>query len=434
MTTTAPVQTATKRPIYYGWWVLWVTMAIAFFGAICSQIFTGTMLPSIEESTGWSRSAITLAVTLGGLLGGFLSPMFGRLADRHGPRLLSSLGIIVTIAALVGIGFSGTIGLALFYVSYVLGRSTSQNTMTGVIARTTAVNWFRRKRGRAIGITSMAVPLGGAAMIPVAQLLMDTGLTWSQVYYVFAAFMLVFLLPVAALVLRRRPEDLGLRPDGDDEATAAAETAAIAREPAEYSWTLQQAVRTRALWLLIGAQTIGVCANGAIGFHQFAYFKDEGVAAAAAATAISVYSLSGAVSNGLWGFIVERFSERIVGTISVLGAAGTCLFLMTVNTTVEALTFAVLFGLLARGESSIIVMMEAQYFGRNSFGTISGFSAPFQQVALGFGPALAAVLYEASGQSYTIAFALFAVMFVASALMIWLARKPPPPDAITAAA
>jgi MFS family permease len=177
---------------------------------------------------------------------------------------------------------------------------------------------------------------------------------------------------------------------------------------------------------MIAAMTIGVCAQGAIGFHMFAYFKDQGVSGGAAALSLSVYALAGATANGLWGFIVERVSERLVGAVTVAGAAALCIFLLVVDTPAEAVAFAILFGLAARGEGSIIVAMEANYFGRGSFGAISGFAAPFTQVSLGVGPTIAAVCYDSTGGSYTIAFLAFAVMFSVSAVLLWLAKKPAP--------
>jgi sugar phosphate permease len=274
----------------------------------------------------------------------------------------------------------------------------------------------------------MAVPLGGAALVLVAQFLLGSGLGWWQVYYAFAAFMLIALLPLCMLFLRRRPEDMGLLPDGDKTAVPDGGPVAVGSGH-ETSWTLAAALRTRALWFLIVSTSVGVCVNGAISFHLFAFYKDQGVAAAAAATAISVYALSGALASGIWGFLVERVPERIVGAATVALAGLTCLYLLTVDTPLEAMVFAVLFGLLARGEGSIIAMMEASYFGRAAYGSISGFASPFQQISLALGPTFAAVIYDATGGSYSTAFSLFAAMYLGSALLIWYAKRPARPAA-----
>jgi sugar phosphate permease len=426
---TAAPATGTKRKLFYGWKVLGVSVAAAFLASITAQLFTGALLPYIEDDTGWSRSSITLAVTLGSVAGGLISPFFGRLADIYGPRVLSAVGLLITVASLFLLDFSGQVHVLLFGLAYVIGRATAQNTLSGVVPRTTAVNWFRRMRGRALGMTSMAVPLGGAALIPVAQLMIGQGAGWETVYYFFGALLLFTMLPPVWLVLKRRPEDMGLLPDGDEpgEVARAAEQRRVAGIVDEYNWTLREAVRTRTLWLMIVAMSIGICANGAIGFHQFAYFKDQGIAAGAAALALSSYALSGAFANALWGLVIERLNERVLGALTVTGAGILSFFLLTVDTPAEAMIFAVLFGLTARGESSIITMMEAQYFGRAAFGTISGFSTPFQQIALGLGPTIAAVVYDISSSSYDLAFMAFGVMYVLSAVLIWYAKKPVPP-------
>ena len=424
-----------KRPkVYYGWWVLGVTMAVAFMSSVSSQFFMGVMLPFIQEDTGWSRTSITGAVTIGSIAAGLGAPVFGRLADRHGPRVLSAIGLVVMVGSVLLIG--GVVHLGMFYVAYILGRAVAQNTLTGVVPRTTAVNWFRRMRGRAMGMTQMALPLGGAALALIAQAMVGGGLSWRSVYIVLGVIVLVALLPPVLLVLRRRPEDMGLLPDGDTEPASA--TAGPARPPPapsareEHNWTLQQALRTRTFWYLVAAMSVGVLANGGVGFHQFAYFKDQGVPQVMAAVALSSYALSGAVANGLWGVLVERIPERLIAVVTMGAAALLCLFLLTVDTFAEAMVFAVLFGLAARGESSIILMMQANYYGRRSFGAISGFSTPFQQIGLGLGPTLAAIPYDLTG-AYTYGFIAFGAVYAASGVLIFLAKRPtPPPEVLLA--
>src|SRR4029453_16831674 len=129
-----------------------------------------------------------------------------------------------------------------------------------------------------------------------------------------------------------------------------------------------------------------------------------------AATALSAYGLAGAIANGVWGFLVERVSERLLAVIA-MSISGLCvLFLLTVHSTPEAFMFAIAFGLAARGESSLVMMMVAQYYGRASYGTINGFITPFQMLGLGLGPLVASIFYDISG-SYQIAFFVFAAFF-----------------------
>lgn len=420
-------EVVTRPRVFYGWWIVAVSVLGAFLGATTSQLFTGAMLPSIQDGTGWSRSSITLAVTIGSIISGFSSPVWGRLVDAYGPRYLTAFGAVVVAAALFLISLSSAGHIILFYIGYIFARSVSQNTISGVVTRTTLVNWFTRRRGRTLGLVSMAVPLGGAILVPVAKVIADQW-SWQAVYVLFASLILV-MAPLSVLVLRRSPADMGLLPDGDGAAAVA--KGAGEPEAKEYDFTVGEAMRTSAFWLLLLAQSVATFSIGGISFHQASYYKDQGIATAAIALAISAFALSGAFANALWGFLIEHVSERLLGAVTLFIAGLLPFYLLTVDSTFGALSFAVLFGLAARGEGSIIVVIQAQYFGRGSFGAINGISGPFTQIALGFGPTSAAIIYDSSGGSYSIAFILYGVLFIAAAAMIFLSRKPRIPESAT---
>jgi MFS family permease len=411
----------TGRNVYRGWYIIGVTMAGGFMAASLSQVFMGVMLKPMAGELGWSRTAISGAVTLGTLTGGFLAPMIGRLADRHGPRAMATMGVMVLAVALLAI--ANVTQPWHLYAAYIVGRSISQTTLSGDVPRITAVNWFRRMRGRALGMTQMALPLGNSALALVAQLLMGNGLDWRGVFMVFSLSVLVVLLLPSFLVLRRRPQDLGLLPDGDSATVLGTTTMTPTSTEDEQGWTLSQAMRTPVLWLLITALTLGITANGAIGFHLISYFTDRGLSATMAVTALSIYALAGATANGLLGLLMERVSERILAPSTMLAASLLCAFLLTVSNGAGAIVFAILFGLAARGQSSLVMLIVAKYFGRQHFGAISGFIGPFQMVGLGLGPLWASILFDQSN-SYTQAFTVVTLGFALSAALLWLAKKP----------
>ena len=392
-----------------------------FLGAGTSQLFMGVMLKPITEDLGWSRTAVTGALTAGTIVAGLISPIFGRLADRYGPRIL------VTIGALLVAGsyflMASITAIWMLYFAYILGRSMASINLGGVVAMTAATNWFRRKRGRALGLTAMSLPLGGSILVLVAQLIID-GPGWRTVFVLFGIAMLTFVVVPAALILRKRPEDMGLLPDGD---TAEDIESAKTKSGSEYSWTVKQAVRTPALWLLISSAAIGVLANGAVSFHQVAYFTDQGLDTKRAAIALSVFALMGAVSSGMWGFLVERFSERYMAVIAMAVAGVSMIYVQFADTTAEAIIFSAVFGISARGESSLIQMMIAQYYGRNSYGTISSLLSPFQMFGLGFGPLIASVFYDVVG-SYDMLFLGLGGVYAVTVVLIWFAKKPAPPE------
>jgi sugar phosphate permease len=353
-------------------------------------------------------------------LAGLVSLPFGKLVDRYGSRWLTSLGAVA--AAGIYVLMTRFVSLWQFYAIFVMGRIISIGAITNIAPRTAAVNWFRRYRGRALGMLSMATPLGASLLAMIAQFIMqDQG--WRTVFLVFALAMLFLQALPAALILRRRPEDMGLVPDGGP-AVVTPSASPLKREAGEeYSWTLSEAIRTPAMWLLIAAVIVALIVNTGIGFHLVAYYTDIGFTPSIAVAALTVYAFTGAVGNIVWGFLSEKISERFLASGIMVLTAITILYLQSVRTITGAFIFAVIFGFTSRGEGTLINIILAQYYGRNSFGAINGFVMPFHNIGLGFGPLISAVSFDLTG-SYQGLFTIFIGASMIAAVLFWLAKKP----------
>ncbi|MEW6671263.1 MAG: MFS transporter [Thermodesulfobacteriota bacterium] len=413
-----------KQPrIFYGWYILGIGMMGVVMAAGTSQLFMSIMLKPLTAEFGWSRTAATGAITAGTLMAGIVSIVFGRLADRYGPRLLTSLGAVATAG--IYLALTRLADLWHFYVVYIVGRVVASNTMAKVVPNTAVVNWFRRMRGRALGLLAMASPLGSSLLAITGQYLIEHH-GWRSVFYVFAGAILVLVAMPAVLMLRRRPEDMGLQPDGGSRSGSATSLKKNPAEDQEYSWKLKEAIRTPALWLIISAIVIALSVNAGIGFHQVAYYTDVGIAATAAVVALSIYALSGAFANAIWGFLTEQFSERLLASLVMLLTAAAILYLQTIRSQTGAITFAIFFGLTSRGEDTLVNIILAQYYGRDSYGAIAGFVYPFHMLGLGLGPIVASVSFDLTG-SYHAVFSFFVFAAVAASACIWFAKKPVPP-------
>jgi len=413
-----------KQPrIFYGWYILAIGMIGAFLSAGTSQLFMSIMLKPLTAEFGWSRTAATGAITTGTIMAGLLAFPFGALADRYGPRLLTSLGALVTVATYFLITKSAE--LWQFYVVFVIGRVVSTNTISTIAPTNAAVNWFRRFRGRALGLLNLATPLGSSILAIVAQLIMERH-GWRTVFMMFALAMLLLQVLPAALFLRRRPEDCGLLPDGGPAVEKT--SASPLRKPLEkeFNWTLREAVRTPTMWFLLSATIVALTVNAGVGFHLVAYYTDVGIAASTAVAALSAYAFTGAMANVIWGFLSEKISERMLAALVMVLTAFTILYLESVRTAPGAFIFAVLFGLTSRGEGTLVNIILAQYYGRGSFGAISGFVLPFNMLGLGFGPLIASVSFDRTG-SYDAVFTVFIGVALIAAILLWLAKKPARP-------
>ncbi|HEX6769269.1 MAG TPA: MFS transporter [Candidatus Binatia bacterium] len=415
---------AVQFPFFYGWIIVAIAMVAGIISSGVSNVTMAVVLKPISEDLGWSRSVTAAAITLGSFGGGLLSPLFGPVADRYGPRVLLPLGGL--LVGLLSIGVSQSTQPWQFYATFIPARALTEFLLCGVVPYTAVANWFHAKRPRAMGLVAMSTPLGSAGTTLLFQYLV-THYGWRSAFLAMGlAFLILVVLP-AAIFLRRQPEDLGMYPDGiaptlrsDEAATSASQTPASG----ERSWSRPEAMRTTALWLLVVGVFLASLGTGGIAFHTIAYFTDMKIAPAAAAGALSVMALSGALGNGIWGMLAERMSPRSLSvTTTVLSAASVAL-LMQVGSPIMAYAFGILFGISARGGTAVLnQIMIAHYFGRRSFGAISGVLEPFHKGGLGVGALVAGVGFDWSG-SYRGVFLFFLASYLVSAVLVFCAQRP----------
>ena len=396
-------------PFYYGWLILAVSAAGTYAATGATQLVLGGVQNFIFEDMGWERSTIAYAVTAGTWASGLLTPFVGRLADRYGPRGLMPLAAF--IAGLCFFAIAGIQAVWHFYAAYIIARAIANPMLVGVVPRTAAVNFFSRRRNLALGISAMARPFGGAINIQIFSLIALAS-SWRVAYRVQGVTALLLVIPLL-LVMRRRPSDIGLQPDGiparqtaagaaqssrpDQPERAASPASRSSAVPREFDWRASEAAATPAFWLIVAAEALVILISGTINFQVVPYLRDAGISPAVAAGALSVSSLLGSLGNPFWGWLSDMFSPRRLALIT-LAASGLAvsLFLFTPQGAASVAT-VIVYGALSGGLNILGQMMIAQYFGRASFGSITGLMGPFQTGALGFGPTFGALLFRATG-------------------------------------
>jgi len=242
----------------------------------------------------------------------------------------------------------------------------------------------------------------------------------------------VVMLPVWFL-MRRRPEDMGLVPDGEPTDKGYVNVASPKNPPQEsreeLNFTLRQALGTRAFWLLaIFSITFNFPLIGMF-LNLPAFFSDSGFSAAMAASAMGVYAFSTFMARLFWGLMTERFDVRGLFTILAFAASG-FLGLILMMSFFDFMVLAwVLFplaaamGFLGGGSTILRSILWPNYFGRFHIGSIRGLAYPFEAVASATGPVFAAFVFDSTG-SYQISFSLFVGMFFVAGFLM-LAAKPP---------
>ena len=427
-----------RTPFFYGWLVLGVGALGAFVATSIAGVVLGGIQGFIFEETGWNRSTIGLAAAAGVWGSGLSAPFLGRLADRYGPRWLMSLGALVLGITLFVVAESHSIWY--FFLAAILARAISQPLFIGVVPQTLAVSFFQRKRNLALALTGLFRPLSGAIII---QLISTIAVTygWRIAFRYFGILSLLLTLPMM-LIIRRRPEDIGLRPDGDT-AEAQARTAPPARQPGpgarkgdgesptasgdnvEPAWTAREALRTSAFWLVACTTLLGTTSSSAIGFNMVPYLYEEAQLSSTQAAGVLSLSTFLALANLAWGYAADTFTPRRCIILAMLAAAAMTLYLFSVNSLFSAYVFGVLWGIASSCLHVLTYMALAHYFGRTSFGTIAGALRPFEAGGLGLGQSLGTAMYDLTG-SYTGLIVAAIGAHLLAALLMFLARPPAP--------
>ena len=414
-------------PFYYGWLLLGTGAIGAFAATGVSQVVLGGIQNLILEEMRWDRATLAFGVTAGTWMSGLATPFVGRLADRYGPRLLMPAAALV-----MGVCFFALAGIEAvwhFYAAYIVGRAVANPILIGVVPRTAAVNFFRRRRNLAIALTTMARPFGGAINIQIISLIARAH-DWRVAYRALGVFSFAIAIPLF-LIMRRRPEDLGLRPDGDEDPAPARSVsehvsdprAELSEQEPEFDWRPGEAVRTPTFWLIAGASSLIVLTDGSVLFQVVPFLKDSGLSQAVAAVALSLSSLLGALANPFWGLLSDKFSPRKMALVLLMVSALIVLLFIPASSGSQRFIIVVVWGTTTGGLGILGSMLMARYFGRASYGSITGLTGPFQTGALGLGPTLSAVLFNLT-DGYTTLFIYSAVSYTLAMFLIYGARPP----------
>ncbi len=365
------------------------------------------------------------------MIAGLAGPVAGWAVDRWGGRWVIAGGAATMVVCLLLL--AGMSELWQLYALYSTGRAVSF-ALVASAAYVAVSNWFVRRRGLAVGLVAAGSRAGMAALpLMVAVVIGATGswrIGWLALAGVAAA---IGVLP-SLLLIRRRPEDMGLRPDGDaapvrdpggDAQGEASEdrAEAAAEHDLAFDYTLRQALRTRAFWLIGIALAIAMFAQGSVNFHQIPHLEDQGLPRTQAALVVSVFSTVGALGGLVGGLLSARLRMRWTMVLSLLGMAGGVLLLVNAETISEALIYATVYGFFFGSNFTMVQAIYADYYGRRSLGLIRG---AFQPVQLGMnaaGPLVAGIWFDRTG-SYAAPFTMFAVLFLASAAAVALASYP----------
>jgi sugar phosphate permease len=337
-------------------------------------------------------------------------------------------GVIAGIALLLLSLINAVWQIYLLYLVVGIGMSGA-----GLIPLAVALsNWFTRRRGRAIGIATAGIALGAIALAPLTDFVTET-VSWQAAYVVLGVITLVCVVLPVMLVLKTRPQDMGLLPDGERPAAVEAGAASeLATNPAEASpgsgepqWTTSAAIRTMPYWLALAAFFLVGMAIAGVLQHEKKFFEDVGITTSTAALALGITGGIGGVGKLTFGFLADRISAKRAALVCfALQIVGLVLLLNTESVAMMWVS-VVVFGFAMGGNVALQPLIIGDFFGLASFGTILGSIALVAAVGAGLGPVLTGAMYDAFG-GYTLAFTIFVVGYAVALTALVLARRPKP--------
>ena len=389
--------------IYYGWIVLACLCCAGFARQGPAVATLSIFVEPLTREFGWSRTALSGAVSLAGVMAAVASPLIGPLLDRHGSRLVLCAAVLVNAAALALLSL--TPSLLVFYVLYCIARmnwaAAFDLGIYGAIS-----NWFVERRAFATSIATMAQMAGLVAMPLIAQLaIVHDG--WRAGWLALGMVTLVVgFLPVW-FFLERRPQDRTPPVHG----------------AAEPRFSRAQATATPAFWLLMLYTALVYPVQAGVSLHQAPHLVERGIEPTTAALIVSSFSLMSGVGTLACGFLPRRLPIRFVlALVGLLLGLGT-LAMTRVTSPAEGYLGAALFGLGIGGVLTLLPIAWADYFGRANYGAIRGLALSAQVLAQAVGPLASGLLRDLTG-NYQLALYGFAALSGLSVLAALAARAP----------
>ena len=413
---------ASRLPFYYGWLIVgiaFVTMAIA----VTARTAFSLLLPPLIGEFGWDRGLVAGAFSFGFFVSAALAPVFGRLMDRYGPRVIIGTGV-----CLMGLGLLTATAVEQpwqLYATLGVLVTVGANLMTYTAQSLFLPHWFIRRRALAISIAFSGAGVGAIVLLPWMETIIGRD-GWRASCLAMGLLVLLVIGPLT-LFLRLRPGDIGLLPDGASRAAHAEAGRPLANvvDPAwaAIEWTLARALRTRRFWWIALGYFCALFAWYAVQVHQTKYLIEIGFTPLVAAWSLGIVSVVAIPGQIALGALSDRVGREWVWTIACCGFAICYAALIVLE---HAPSYGLLYlmvisqGFLGYAVTSVMGPIVAEIFDGPQYGTIFGAISVALTGGGAAAPWVAGVIHDATG-SYRLAWALAIACCVVSVAAIWIA-------------
>jgi MFS family permease len=422
MASARPTTVYARLPIFYGWVIVAVAFITVAVGVTARTAYS-LLFPPIVEELGFNRGVAAGAFSFGFLISALASPVVGRLMDRKGPRPVIVAGVLIMTAGLL----SAVLIRAPWHLYATLGAlvGCGANCMTFTAQSQYLPYWFTRRRALAISIAFSGAGFGAIVLLPWLQSLIQRD-GWRQSCWTLGMVALAVLLPINLLV-RRRPEDVGLQPDGEPQGSDGASLSRRSHiaDPAWASivWTPGRALRTARFWWIAVAYFCGGFVWYAVQVHQTKYLVEVGFSPMQAAWALGLVAIVAVPGQIALGAVSDRIGRELVWMVSCAGFAASYAALLGLAAGPSLLLLYIMIlaqGMLGYALTGLMGPIVAEIFEGPHYGTIFGLLTIALIGGGAAGPLVAGVAHDLTG-SYASAFAASIALSAISVVAIWRA-------------
>ncbi len=402
--------------VFYGWWIVAVASFVMYLGSLFWVQSYGAYAVIFNREFGWSMTLLAAAYALTRVESGLLGPLQGWMADRYGPRLVISIGLLMygigllclTLVEIIPIYF-----FAVIIISVGISLGGYQTLMVAI------VNWFQRHRTKAIALTQLGHSLGGLSIPMLAYGLEEFG--WRTIALT-SGFTAIFLGIPLVQNIRHRPEEKDEVVDGRIIGKNYKDQVEKNGEIVSVSW--QKALRTRAFWFISAGHAIALLSVSTVLVHLIPHLTNTlGMELTEAGFVFSTVSISQILGLSCGGYLGDRFSKRIICSYCMIFHGGGMLVLAFFDDYPMVLLFSVLHGIAWGIRGPQMVAIRADYFGTKSFGKIFGISSMVVMFGTMIGPIICGLVVDHYG-IYRNAFISIGLMSFIGAILFFFSQKP----------
>jgi MFS family permease len=378
----------------------------------------GVFVIPMSAEFGWNRGTISLAAAIGALISGLSQPFLGRLYDRLGGRklILTSLMVSGVCTMLLALTHHILFLILVFGVPLAIAMGGSSLTTTSALL----AKWFHRQRATAVALNASGASVGGLLLIPLTTYLIHLA-GWRVAWVVLGLLILILVLPLAWVLLKDDPAELGLRPDGDPQRLQASQAASARLSSLEVeSWP--DAFRSIPMWQLCGGYFVCGFTIALISTHFVPFAIERGFSSATAATAYGLMSGLNVMGVLVVGALADRGGRKnLLGLVYALRGCAYAAFLLAPGAW-SLWSFVVIMGFSWWATLPLTSALTAEVYGLKHLGILNGLAFTGHQIGGALSIQLGGILHDLTG-SYDLPFAIASLLLFGASLVSFAIRE-----------